>query len=137
MVIEGVHVRQGVPVWHCDCIEAAVVTAGVPGAVLFGHQMQERHPRRVGVANNTCFLECKELLFGDMLLLWVQPPRAGENRSYTTCVNVVFDAVEGLGVAVLGRNNVGNSLSSCCTRFRFQLLKSYGSGSGSSSISRP
>ncbi len=44
-VIEGLHVRQGVPVWHCDRIEAAVGAAGVPGAVLFGHQMQERHPK--------------------------------------------------------------------------------------------
>jgi hypothetical protein len=93
-VIEGLHVKQGVHVRHCDCIEAAVVTAGVPGAVLFGYEMQERRPRRVGVVNKTCFIECKELLFGNMVLLWAQPRRAGENGSCTSCVNVVYDTVE-------------------------------------------
>jgi hypothetical protein len=49
------------------------------------------------MANNTCFLECKELLFGDMVLLWVLPLGAGEKGSCTTFVNVVYNAVERLG----------------------------------------
>jgi hypothetical protein len=43
-VIEGLHVRQGVPVRHCESVEAVDVTAGAPEAILFGHQMQEGCP---------------------------------------------------------------------------------------------
>ncbi len=44
-VIEGLHVGEGVPVWNDNRIEAAVVDAGAPGAILFGNQVQGRHPR--------------------------------------------------------------------------------------------
>ena len=46
-VIEGLHVGQGVPVWDGDGVEAAVVAAGAPGAVLLGHQVQRGRPGRV------------------------------------------------------------------------------------------
>jgi hypothetical protein len=49
------------------------------------------------LANNTCFLECKEHLFGSMVLLLIQPPRADKNWSCSTCVNVVDDAVKRFG----------------------------------------
>jgi hypothetical protein len=47
---------RGVTVWLWDSIEAVVVAAEVPRAVLFGYQVKGGHPGRVGAANNTCFL---------------------------------------------------------------------------------
>ena len=49
------------------------------------------------MANNTCFFQGKELLFGDAVFFRVQLPRAGEHRGGTTCVDVMYDAVERLG----------------------------------------
>jgi hypothetical protein len=96
-VIEGLHVGQGVPVGHCDSVEVAEVASGAPGTVLLGHQMQGRCPGRVGLANNTCFLECKDLLFSNTVLLQIRPPGASKNRSCATCVDVVEDTVKGFG----------------------------------------
>jgi hypothetical protein len=45
VVIEGLHVGQGVPVGNGIRIEVAVVAAGAPGAVLFGHPVKGRRPR--------------------------------------------------------------------------------------------
>ncbi len=71
MIIEGLHVGQEIPVWYCDRIEMVVVSAGAPGAVLLGHQVQ-----RGRVANkNNCFLYCEELLLRDTVLLQIQPPQ--------------------------------------------------------------
>jgi hypothetical protein len=69
----------------------------MPGAVLFGHQVQGRCPGRVGAVKNTCFLQGEELCIGDMVLLRVQPLYAGEDRSCATCVYVFYNAVERFG----------------------------------------
>ncbi len=49
------------------------------------------------MADNTCFFQGEELLFGDAVFFRVQPPRAGEHGGGTTCVDVMYDAVERLG----------------------------------------
>ncbi len=71
---------------HCRCVAQGI---------------QELRRRLLGVgcraANNTCFLECEELLFINTVLLWIKPLRASENGSCATCVNVVYD-MERLGL---------------------------------------
>jgi hypothetical protein len=66
------------------------------------------------VANNTCFFQGKELLFGDAVFFRVQPPRGGEHSGGTNCVDVMYDAVERLGRIGAGTQD-GNSSSSFCT----------------------
>ncbi len=96
-VIERLHVGEGVPVGDGDGVQAAVVAAGVPGAVLLGNQVQRGRPRRIGAANNTCFFQGKKLLFGYAVLFRVQPPGAGEHGGGATCVDVMNCAMEWLG----------------------------------------
>ncbi len=43
-VIEGLHVRQGVPVGNGNRVEAAVGAAGAPEAILLGHQVKGGRP---------------------------------------------------------------------------------------------
>jgi hypothetical protein len=54
-VIEWLHVGQRVPLRNCDCIEAVVVTAEEPRAVLLGDQLEQGLPGWVWATNNTCF----------------------------------------------------------------------------------
>jgi hypothetical protein len=44
-VIEGLHVRQGVPVRNGNRVEARVVAAGALGSILLGPQVQGGCPR--------------------------------------------------------------------------------------------
>ncbi len=92
--------------------------------------IQELRRRLLGggcrAANNTCFLECEELLFIDTILLWIKPPMASESGSCATCVNVVNDAVERLGCCGAGPQqrreffeqllNLGRKNSDACLR---------------------
>jgi hypothetical protein len=88
---------------HCRCMAQGI---------------QELRRRLLGggcqAANNTCFLECEEFLFIDTVLLLIKPPRARENWSCATCVNVVIDAVERLGCCGAGPQQ--------CREFLEQLL---------------
>ncbi len=54
------------------------------------------------MADNTCFFQGEELPFGDAVFLQIQPPRAIEHGGGATCVDVIDNAVERLGMGGTG-----------------------------------
>ncbi len=96
MVIEGLHVRKGVPVGYGDGVQATVVATGAPRPILLGNQVQRGCSRGVGAANNT-FLHGEEFLLGDAVFFRVQTPGAGKHGGGATCVHVMHNAVERFG----------------------------------------
>jgi hypothetical protein len=77
------------------------------------------HEQKFPQAKRRRYCRFLDVFFSDRNLmvgfLRVQPPKAGEHRGGASCVGVMYNAVERLGGAVLGRKSDGNSSSTFCT----------------------
>ena len=94
-VVQILHLGERVLVWRREVVEAAVVAAGAPAAVLLGHHVEGGGPGTVRAANDAGLLQLPELLLGGGKFGWVQAALRGKHQA--AChLDYVLDAMLGL-----------------------------------------